>query len=234
MRGALMEKLTATVRRVRRETDDTVTIYFEVPGYDFCYTAGQYITVFFDDGSTPEGKAYSLSSAPHEKWLSITVKKVGEYSGRLHDLRAGDTFFISEAYGTFNPQTTKPLICVSAGCGLSPVWSVLKDELRRNSSRVAHVFFSNKTTDTIPFADTLAEHEALHAGVSIHHYITRQDDVPQPMNKGHINLDDCLEAVKGEAVYLVCGSANFVRDMWRGLVERGVDGGSISTETFFE
>ena len=85
-----MEKLTATVRRVRRETDDTVTIYFEVPGYDFCYTAGQYITVFFDDSSTPEGKAYSLSSAPHEKWLSITVKKVGEYSGRLHDLRAGD------------------------------------------------------------------------------------------------------------------------------------------------
>ena len=89
-----MEKLTAKVLRVTRETSDVVTIYFTVPGVDFQYQAGQYITVFFEDSSTPAGKAYSLSSAPHESELSITVKKVGEYSGRLHALNAGDTFQI--------------------------------------------------------------------------------------------------------------------------------------------
>ena len=61
-----MEKLTAKVMRIRRETSDIVTIYFVVLNHDFRYVAGQYVTVFFDDSSTPEGKAYSLSSAPHE------------------------------------------------------------------------------------------------------------------------------------------------------------------------
>ena len=54
------------------------------------------------------------------------------------------------------------------------------------------------------------------------------------MKKGRIDLDQCVSTVPNEVAYLVCGSADFVRDMWRGLVERGVDGGSISTETFFE
>ena len=229
-----MERLTAKVMRVRRETSDTVTIYFVVEERNFCYSAGQYITVFFADSSTPEGKAYSLSSAPHEKWLSITVKKVGEYSGKLHNLRVGDRFKISEAYGTFNPQTDKSLVCVSAGCGMAPVWSILKDELEKDHSRVAHLFLSNKTLDDIPFTDKLSAREAAHDGVSLHHYITRQKNVPASMHKGRINLDACLEAAENGAAYLVCGSASFVRDMWRGLVDRGVDGGSISTETFFE
>jgi hypothetical protein len=134
MRGALMERYTATVTRVRRETPDTVTLYF-TSDREFSYTAGQYITVFFPDSSTPEGKAYSLSSAPHETWLSITVKRVGEYSTRLHALRAGDTFTISAAYGFFNPKTDQPLVGISAGCGLAPIWSIVKDELERDSKR---------------------------------------------------------------------------------------------------
>jgi oxidoreductase FAD/NAD(P)-binding domain protein len=234
MRGALMEWLTAKVLRVRRETDDIATIFFTVPGRDFHYIAGQYITVFFEQSSTPEGKAYSLSSAPYEKLLSITVKKVGEYSGRLHALREGDSFMISEAYGTFNPQTTKPLVCISAGCGLAPIWSVLKDELRCNMNRRVQLFFSNKTVDSIPFFDDLDACQSAHRSVKIYHYITRQHDVPANMKKGRIDLDQCVSAVPNEVAYLVCGSADFVRDMWRGLVERGVDGGSISTETFFE
>ena len=229
-----MEKLTAKVMRIRRETSDIVTIYFVVLNHDFRYVAGQYVTVFFDDSSTPEGKAYSLPSAPHEKWQSITVKKVGEYSGRLHKFRAGDTFQISEAYGTFNPQTDKPLVCISAGCGLSPIWSVLKDEFRANNSRQAHVFFSNKTVNSIPFVDLLSRRSAENPALSVRHYITRQNEVPPHMKTERINLDACVDAVKDEAVYLVCGSANFVRDMWRGLTERGVPTQLISTETFFE
>jgi ferredoxin-NADP reductase len=35
-------------------------------------------------------------------------------------------------------------------------------------------------------------------------------------------------------MYLLCGSVDFVRDMWRGLVDRGVATSAINTETFFE
>ncbi len=227
-----MKRLVATVKRVRRESDDIVTIYFTVP--NFKYKAGQYITVFFPDSSCPQGKAYSLSSAPHEKWQSITVKKIGEYSGRLHALKAGDKFFVSSAYGFFNPETNKPLVCIGAGCGISPIWSVLKDELRKDEKRHAQVFYGNKTADGISFIDELNEYENAHDNFKTHHYITRQEIKDDNMKKGRISLDDCLKAFEESAHYLICGSVDFVRDMWRGLVSRGISEESISTETFFE
>lgn len=228
-----MEQYTATVKRVRRESDDIVTIYFTTDD-TFAYTAGQYITVFFTDSNTPQGKAYSLSSAPHETWLSITVKKVGEYSGRLHALRVGDTFQISQAYGFFNPETDKPLVCISAGCGVAPIWSIVKHELLHDPQRSAQMYFSNKHEMAIPFRRELDEHQAYHSSFQVHHYITRQCDVSATMHAGRIDLDECVQAVANEAMYLVCGSVDFVRDMWRGLTERGVSHNAISTETFFE
>ena len=111
---------------------------------------------------------------------------------------------------------------------------MVKDELRCNTNRRVQLFFSNKTVDSIPFFDDLDACQSAHRSVKIYHYITRQHDVPANMKKGRIDLDQCVSALPNEVAYLVCGSADFVRDMWRGLVERGVDGGSISTETFFE
>lgn len=227
-----MERYTATVQRVRREAHDIVTIYFTIAG-DFSYQAGQYITVFFDDSHAPEGKAYSLSSAPHEKWCSITVKKIGEYSGRLHELSAGDEFSISAAYGFFNPETKRPLVCISAGCGVAPIWSVIKSELMADTTRVAKLFFSNVNHAEIPFAQELDQRSSVHENFKVHHHITRSDP-PATMQRGRIDLDECVRAVEGEAMYLLCGSVDFVRDMWRGLTERGVPTQLISTETFFE
>ena len=78
-----------------------------------------------------------------------------------------------------------------------------------------------------------AEREARHAGVEIRHHITRETP-PPTMQAGRIDLDTCVHAVEGEAMYLLCGSVDFVRDMWRGLVDRGVATSAINTETFFE
>jgi ferredoxin-NADP reductase len=230
-----MERYTAMVTRIKKESFDTATIYFCVEKkVHFTYTAGQYVTIFFDDSSTPEGKAYSLSSAPHEHELSITVKNVGEYSGRLHALKVGDTLEISAAYGFFNPETKHPLVCIGAGCGLAPIWSIVKHELRQDSTRVAHVFFSNREVKGIPFHDELSEYEAHHTSLAVHHHITQEKRIPDHMHNGRIDLDTCVRTVEGDVSYLLCGSVEFVRDMWRGLVDRGVPGRCISTETFFQ
>lgn len=229
-----MQQKKAVITRIVRETSDTITLYFIVPECDFQYTAGQYITVFFDNTATPEGKAYSLSSAPYEKELSITVKKVGEYSGLLHALSVGDSMDISDAYGFFNPLTSDPLICFSAGCGLAPIWSVVKQELQRDTSRSAIIYLSNKTEKAIVMRSQLDACEKNHENTRVCHYVTRQQIVPETMRRGRIDLDECLCQAPKNAVYLLCGSIDFVRDMWRGLTVRGVDSATISTETFFE
>lgn len=230
-----MKRFIATVKEVEYTGDDVITIYFSLPAKsDFSYEAGQYITIFFENSSTPAGKAYSLSSAPHEKLLSITVKKVGEFSGRLYGMKRGDHFELSDAYGHFNPHTSHPIIALSAGVGIAPVWSVLKDELYRSGARIAHLFYTNRSSGTIAHHQTIAARVADHPEFHVHHHLTRTADVPATMHTGRIDLDACVQAVEGEVNYLICGSVEFVRDMWCGLIERGVSGEYVSTETFFE
>lgn len=224
-----MEKLIAVVKRVVRESPGVNTIYFLLDGgWKLEYVAGQYITVFIDGSTTPAGKAYSLSSAPHEKWMSITVKNIGEFSGYLCGLKTGDTFAISRAYGFFNPQTARPLVALAAGVGISPIISVLKDELQRNNSRPAHVFYSNKSVNNIAHKKELDT-----ASCKVSHHITAQKTVPAGMHKGRIVLDECVRLGE-DAFYMICGSVSFVRDMWQGLAERGIAPENITTETFFE
>lgn len=224
-----MEKLTAVVKRVVHEAPGVNIIHFMLDGgWKLEYTAGQYITVFIEGSSTPAGKAYSLSSAPHEKWMSITVKNIGEFSGYLCGLRVGDSFTISQAYGFFNPNTTRPLVALAAGVGISPIFSVLKDEFQRDSSRAARVFYSNKTTNHITHRKSL---EATKCDVM--HHITAEKAVPAGMRAGRIVLDECVHLGE-DAFYMICGSVGFVRDMWQGLTARGVLPENITTETFFE
>lgn len=220
--------------KVQRHGEDVVTLYFCLQdGGVLDYTAGQYVTVYFDDTSTPEGKAYSLSSAPGESLMSITVKKIGVYSGRLHALKVGDVFTISDAYGHFNPMTAKPLVCIGAGVGIAPLWSVIKSEYQRDTDRVASLFYSNKTVDDVAFHDDLS-HASKTTSLQVHHHITRQRHVPKHMHAGRIDIDTCLRMAEAEAMFLLCGSVRFVRDMWQELTERGVAAERISTETFFE
>ena len=235
MRGALMKRYIATVEKTEYTGDDIVTIYFSLPMKSkFGYEAGQYITIFFEGSSTPAGKAYSLSSAPHESLLTITVKRVGEFSGKLYAMKKDDSFELSEAYGHFNPHTSKPIIALSAGVGIAPVWSVIKSELTHDEARIAHLFYSNASHHAIPHHKDIDTHADTHAGFTVHHHITRATDVPVHMHVGRIDLDTCLKAAECEANYLICGSVDFVRDMWRGLMERGIAQELISTETFFE
>lgn len=225
-----MEKLTAVVKRVKVETPDIITIYFLLEDdWKLEYTAGQYVTVFIAGSKVPQGKAYSLSSAPYEKWMSITVKDVGgEYSSYLCALKKGDTFMVSRAYGNFNPGTTRPIVALAAGVGISPIISVLKDKKAHNSVGGSHLYYSNKSHHAIAHKQAAAG-----TGAAIHHHITAEGVVPVAMQKGRIVLDECVKAAE-DAFYLICGSVGFVRDMWQGLTERGIEPECISTETFFE
>lgn len=226
-----MEHFTATVEKIQRHSPDVVTIFFTVhcPAL-FDYTAGQYVTVYFENTGTPEGKAYSLSSAPSEELLSITVKKIGEHSTLLHNLKKGDTFEISRAYGYFNPLTEKPFVALAAGVGIAPIWSIIKDKPLQSAT----LYYSNKTSQDITFHDELGAHDLCHDAFWLHHHITKEPPVSKAMHSGRINLDECVKNAEREAMYLICGSVEFVRGMFEGLTRRGVAPEAISTETFFE
>lgn len=219
----MYDSLAVTITNVRQENPDVTTLYFARP---FEFIAGQYITVFIPGSSTPQGKAYSLSSRPHEPLASITVKDVGgEFSHFLCSRSTGDTIHISPAYGNFNPHTNRPLVGITGGCGLSPIWSILAD-----APQATYLYFSHQSPEHTIFSEELAA-----SRITVKHFSTRQQiEEGSGWYNGRFSVARIVQEVPSDAHFLVCGSVTFVRDVWQSLVAAGVAETAISTETFFE
>ena len=219
----MRDSLTVEIVRVRQENPEVVTLYFARP---FDFMAGQYITVFIEGSQVREGKAYSISSRPDEELMSITVKNVGgEFSSYLCSRQVGDRLQISRAYGDFNPQTERPLVGIAAGCGLSPIWSILAD-----AKQPTFLYFSQKSPEYMVFADELAS-----SNIAVKKFSTRQQvEEKNGWHNGRFEVAKIVSEVPDDAHFLVCGSLPFVRDVWQKLTAAGVDESHISTETFFE
>jgi len=219
----MRDSLTVEIVRVRQENPEVTTLYFARP---FDFMAGQYITVFIEGSQVREGKAYSISSRPHEDLMSITVKNVGgEFSSYLCSRHVGDTLHISRAYGDFNPQTERPLVGIAAGCGLSPIWSILADV-----QQPTFLYLSQKSPEYMVFAKELAA-----SSIMVNKFSTRQRvEETDGWHNGRFEVAKIVSEVPSNAHFLVCGSLPFVRDVWQKLTAAGVDESRISTETFFE
>ena len=219
----MRDSLTVEIVRVRQENPEVATLYVARP---FNFMAGQYITVFIEGSQVCEGKAYSISSRPDEKLMSITVKNVGgEFSSYLCSRQVGDTLQISRAYGDFNPQTERPLVGIAAGCGLSPIWSILAD-----AQQPTFLYLSQKSPEYMVFSEELSA-----SNITVKKFSTRQQvEEADGWHNGRFEVAKIVSEVPSEAHFLVCGSLPFVRDVWQKLTAAGIGESRISTETFFE
>ena len=219
----MRDSLTVEIVRVRQENSEVTTLYVVRP---FDFMAGQYITVFIEGSQVREGKAYSISSRPHEDLMSITVKNVGgEFSSYLCSRQVGDTLHISRAYGDFNPQTERPLVGIAAGCGLSPIWSILAD-----AKQPTFLYLSQKSPEYMVFAEELAA-----SNITVKKFSARQQvEGIDGWHNGRFEVAKIVAETPDDAHFLVCGSLPFVRDVWQKLTAAGVNESHISTETFFE
>ena len=199
------------------------------------YVPGQFITVYAPELGTPEGKAYSISSAPHEKTLNITVKDMGKFSHYLCSRKPGDEVEGSLPYGYFFSESrTSALALICGGIGIAPFRSMLQAGAQETPRRSMALFCSNRTAQDIIFKKMLDELQAANANVRVFHFLTRED-AAAPMQSGRIRAHRILAQLKNEKnlEFMLCGSIAFVRDLWRDLRAAGITEDAIYTEAFF-
>ena len=132
----------AQSRVLRREdiTDELLLIWVEKPeGYTF--KAGQYCTI----GRDGIERAYSISSAPHEKDIELFVELVpppdGNLTPLLWELQPGDTMTIrprAKGIFTFKPAMPNQLL-VATVTGVVPFISIIREYVHQG--REGHHFF---------------------------------------------------------------------------------------------
>ncbi len=92
--------------------------------------AGQFLFVRFpSDKLLNEAHPFTISSAPQEDVLRVTIKATGDFTRDLFSrLKEGTEAIIEGAYGMFNYKTgTQKQIWIAGGIGLTPFLSFIRD-----------------------------------------------------------------------------------------------------------
>lgn len=158
-----LHAIRARVVRIVEETHDTKTYWLRPNARFTGFRPGMHVSVRIRAGGKTLERSYSLSCAPrNDKLIAITVKRVpgGVVSNWLADtLRPGAVIELSQAQGYFvlPPALPPKLLLLSAGSGITPVMSILRQLVAdRAACEVAFVHFARTPRDII-FRDELLQ-----------------------------------------------------------------------------
>jgi ferredoxin-NADP reductase len=173
------QELRGRIERVHSETDDAVTVFIK-PGWEWPgHEPGQYLRIGFVVDGVHHWRAYSLTSDPGrpDGLISITPKLVDEGTVTpwlVRKAQPGTIVRLSDVEGTFKLPEALPdrLLFISAGSGITPIMSMLRDLDRRDAlDDVVHLH-SARTRDDVIFGAQLREIAARHPGFRLHEQMT--------------------------------------------------------------
>ncbi len=173
------QELRGRIERVERETDDAVTVVIR-PGWQWPgHRPGQYLRIGTVVDGVHQWRAYSLTSAPDraDGCIAITPKLVpeGVVSPYLVGRAApGTVVRLGGVEGTFTLPEPLPdrLLFVSAGSGITPIMSMLRDLAGRETLDRVVLLHSARTPDDVIFGAELRSLAARHAGFRLHEQLT--------------------------------------------------------------
>ena len=234
---------------VVHETKDTVTIHFDTGVEQFEYKAGQFVNLTILINSKPVTRSYSLSSAPGiDPRPAITVKRIpgGLMSNYLVDHAAQVAHWQVEGpYGSFtaSPQQ-QHLVLLTAGSGITPVYSIAKHTLLTQEHTRITLLYSNRTTDDIIFREQLTKwKETFGERFRVVHALSQECDsscvCADDLISGRLNRLLIRKLIKKHvadhltaAQYFICGPSGLIKLHEEALAALDVPEDNIITERY--
>ena len=173
------QELRGRIERIQRETDDAVTVFIK-PGWEWPgHQPGQYLRIGFVVDGVHHWRAYSLTSDPGrpDGLISITPKLVEEgvvTPWLVREAQPGTIVRLSDVEGTFQLPDPLPsrLLFISAGSGVTPIMSMLRDLDRRDALHDVVHLHSARTPGGVIFGAQLRDMAARRAGYRLHEQLT--------------------------------------------------------------
>jgi len=233
------------VADVQRLTDDAAAITFDVPAelqQEYEFRPGQSLTLRKYVGDREERRSYSICAPAGDK-PRVGVREVpdGLFSTWLvHDVRPGDQIDVLPPAGTFTADVDTPAhhVFIAAGSGITPVLSLASSVLRHPEAR-ATLFYGNRRSDTVMFADELADLKDRYGPrLELVHVLSRE---PREAELFTGRLDDvklrtlltALVPVDDVDHWWLCGPYGLVTAAQDVLAEFGVPPEKVHQELFF-
>ena len=121
---------------------------------------------------------YSLSAAPTDKHLRITIKDLGDHSRATRYIKPGTRVFVEGPYGAFTAgRATQPhLVMVGGGVGITPIRALMEEF---KSGVQMDVFYRVSRADELILKDELDYLVAQSNGsIRVHYLVGSRKDYP--------------------------------------------------------
>jgi ring-1,2-phenylacetyl-CoA epoxidase subunit PaaE len=236
------------VREIRPEAEDAVRLTLDVPLQlhdEFRARAGQHIVVRATVDGVELRRTYSLVSPAGELPLSIAVRACpgGRLSQQLAShTRAGDLLEIMPPNGRFGalpaPSTGGTYVAFAAGCGITPVFSILSSVLREDRAGRALLFYGNRTAARAMLLEDLLVLKDRHLGRLALNFVMSREPQEIELLNGRIDAGKVsafahrLFDPHAVTAYFVCGPGTMIVEVSRALEGLGVESSRIRTEHF--
>ncbi|HQV65242.1 MAG TPA: FAD-binding oxidoreductase [Saprospiraceae bacterium] len=160
-----MQFHTLKINKIVSETNDTNTIYFDIPSHlreNYQFIPGQHLTIKAVINGTELRRAYSICTSTDASSPGITIKKVsgGMMSSYLNDkVKEGDTLEVMTPEGHFvlNPegQKQRDIYFIAAGSGITPVMSMIKTIVEHEPKSSCYLLYGSRDESNIIFKEQL-------------------------------------------------------------------------------
>lgn len=236
------------VRDVKRETEDAVSVSFEVPQElqdDYQFTQGQYLTLKTDIDGEEVRRSYSICRSPLDNDLRVAIKKVegGKFSTYANDrLEVGDALDVMTPLGRFytpiDPDNEKHYVAFVAGSGITPVMAHMRTILAMEPKSEFTLVYGNKATSSIIFKEEIEDlkNEYMER-LRVFHVLSREQN-EVPLLFGRIDNDKCQLFLKYfidpstiDEVF-ICGPAPMIESVRAVLNEAEIDRKKVHFELF--
>jgi predicted ferric reductase len=214
------------VDAVRELDEGLVEIALRPIGRGIDFVPGQFAMIYLEAKDGWHRHPFTITSAPHEDVVRVTVKALGDYTSRLLQLvEPGMPAVIGGPHGRFSHwRGTDRQIWIAGGVGVAPFLSWL----RALDGRLPHrVEFFYTADGEAPFAGEIREIAARHESLHAHLIDTGVE--------GRLAPDRVLAAAggdpKGLSVFM-CGPQGMVRTFETRLRSAGVPSRRIHREYF--
>lgn len=220
------------VTEVRRESPDVVSVYMKGRNLERLGARGGqfFLWRFLSRGRWWQAHPFSLSAPPDGRSLRITVKDVGNFSGRLDGLRVGTRVIAEGPFGTFTPALSEgaSVALIAGGIGITPLRAMLDELLGcgRDVTLIHRVVDEQDLVLSAELADTASAGDLTVIDVVGDH---RNPEGAHLLSAEH--LKQLIPDIAEREVYL-CGPPAMMARVRASLRSEGVSRHSIHSERF--
>jgi predicted ferric reductase len=191
--------------------------------------AGQFLFVRFPGNrDLNESHPFTISSAPDEDVLRLTIKASGDFTRYLfNNLQAGADAVIEGAYGMFDYKTGgQKQVWVAGGIGLTPFLSFIRD-MDGALSRDVDFYYTIRHTEEALFLEEIETADVANPRLKTHIRFSAVD--------GSLTVGEIVKNAGGDLrdydIFL-CGPLPMVQAFTKKFREHGVPGKNIHYEEF--